>query len=349
MKTLIVYTNFGNGHKSAAYNISSQLEGDIFLHNTRRESSPRMTKLIEFLYEDVFLKRPENKILNFIYGFLYKLVNSSQLILDLFVVKTSNKRVRTLINKYDPDLVIFTFPQKIKTDKNVLVTLTDYSFDNCWFLGENYYYTVNDQKMKNDLVKKGAKKDKVFITGIPIKKEYDMENKSKEIKSILFNLGAKGYCNYNVLCNNIDALLSEGFLIEVMCGNNNDMFNNLNKCYGNKIVIYPFVNGVNKILEKNDLIVSKAGGLSITECIYATKPVILNSTQSLSGQEEGNLNFVLENKIGKVCKDKEISDCIKDLDKNEYLEMVKNIKEMKNNYKKLDIIDIVKEVNKNGK
>ncbi len=286
MKTLIIYTNFGNGHKSAAYNISSQLDGDIFLHNTRRESSPKMTKLIEFIYEDIFLKRPNNKVLSSLYGFLYKLVNSSKILLDLFVVKTSNRRIKNLINKYEPDLIIFTFPQKIKTDIDVLVTLTDYSFDNCWFLGEDYYYTVSNEKTKEDLIKKGARKEKVFLAGIPIKKEYDIENTSKDINSILFNLGAKGYCNYKTLCNNIETLLDKGYLVEVMTGHNNDLFNDLNKKYGNKIVVYPFVNGVDKILAKNDIIVSKAGGLSITECIYCTKPVILNSTQSLSGQEE---------------------------------------------------------------
>ncbi len=349
MRTLIIYTEFGNGHKSAAYNISSQLDGDIFLHNTRREASPKMTKFIEYVYEELFLRNSNNKIISSFYGGLYKLINSSQLILDLFVLKTSNKRIYNLINRYNPDLIIFTFPQKIKTDIDVLVTLTDYSFDNCWFLNEEYFYTVNNEKTKEDLIKKGAKKEKVFLTGIPIKSEYDLDNKVKEFKSVLFNLGAKGYCNFKDLCKNIDDLLKEGFLVEVMCGHNNDLFNKLNKKYTNKIVVYPFVNGVDKILEKNDIVITKAGGLSITECIYSKKPIILNSTQSLSGQEKGNISFVLENEIGKVSTVKNLSKTIKDLSNDEYLNMVNNMEKIKNNYKKLDIIDIVKEINKNEK
>ncbi len=349
MKTLIIYTNFGNGHKSAAYNIASNLEGEVFLHNTRRESSPKMTRFIEYLYEEFFLKNSKNKIVSSFYGFLYKLVNKSQLLLDLFVINTSNKRVNFLIKKYNPDLVIVTFPQKIKKDIPVLVTLTDYSFDNCWFLKESDFYTVNDQISKDDLVKRGAKKENVFITGIPIKSEYDMENDKKTIKNILFNLGAKGYCDYDVLVKNINKLLKNNFNVEVMCGNNFKLFNSLNEIFKNKIIVYSFINNVQEVLQKSDLVITKAGGLSLTECIYSKRPVIINSTQSLSGQEEGNLNFVINNQIGKVSKDKDIADVIIDLDDKQYLNFVNNMEKIKKNYKNLAIIDIVKEINKNGK
>ncbi len=348
MKTLIIYTDFGNGHKSAAYNIASQLEGDVFLHNTRREKSPKTTKLIEYFYEELFLKNASSKIISGFYGFLYKFLNSSQFILDLFVVKTSNKKIYELINKYNPDLIIFTFPQKIETDIPILITLTDYSFSNCWFLKKEYFYTINEEKSEEHLVKKGVKKENIFLTGIPTKKEFDKDNKVKKFKNILFNLGAKGYCDFDILCKNIDTLLKDDFLIEVMCGRNNKLFDKLNKRYGNKIVIYPFVNSVDKVLDKNHLVITKAGGLSIAECISSKRPIILNSTQSLNGQEKDNISFVLENGLGKVSNFKDIAKTIKELNDSEYINMVNNIDKMKNNYKKLDIIDIVKEISKNG-
>lgn len=348
MKTLILYTNFGNGHKSAAYNMASKIKGDVFLHNPRKEQHPLSTKFIEKTYEVVFLKNSQSKIVSKIYGFLYSFINKSNLLLNVFVKNTGNKRVKELIKKYNPDVIISTFPQKIKTDIPVFITITDYDYDTCWFLKKEDFYTVNTLNSIDALTFKGVNKENIYLSGIPIKEEFKMENNNTKVKNILFNLGAKGYCNYKVLCDNIDKLLLKDYNVEVMTGNNNELFLNLNEKYVNKIVVYPFIKNVSEVIKKSDLIVTKAGGLSLTECIYSSRPMIINTSQSLGGQEESNFKFILEKEIGLLAKNKDISECVLSIESDKYKNMVKNMMELKKEYEKYDIVSII-EGKVNGK
>ena len=70
-----------------------------------------------------------------------------------------------------------------------------------------------------------------------------------------------------------------------------------------KVVALGFVTRMAEYMVAADVLVSKAGPGTICEAAALALPVLL--TSYLPGQEEGNVDFVLENKFGSFCSDKD--------------------------------------------
>ena len=63
-----------------------------------------------------------------------------------------------------------------------------------------------------------------------------------------------------------------------------------------------------------DIIITKPGGMTVTECLALRKPLII--IKPIPGQEEGNANFLLKNNWAVICKkNKEINKIINSLTK----------------------------------
>ncbi|KAA8495127.1 Monogalactosyldiacylglycerol synthase, chloroplastic [Porphyridium purpureum] len=85
--------------------------------------------------------------------------------------------------------------------------------------------------------------------------------------------------------------------IVVICGKNKLLAAELRKLkVGVPMHVLEFVNNMHEWMRASDLIITKAGPGTIAEALICGLPVLLSSY--LPGQEEGNVHFVLENKIG---------------------------------------------------
>lgn len=60
--------------------------------------------------------------------------------------------------------------------------------------------------------------------------------------------------------------------------------------------IYPFVNNMPQLMDAADVIVTKAGPATVTEAAIAGLPMILSD--AIPGQEDGNVEYVIENNAG---------------------------------------------------
>lgn len=90
----------------------------------------------------------------------------------------------------------------------------------------------------------------------------------------------------------------------VICGRNKKLNMKLDK-YKEKnrlpIVIFGFTEEVPEIMDLCDLVITKGGPGAVYEAIAKDLPMIITSW--LPGQEEGNVELVLKEKLGKVEKD----------------------------------------------
>ncbi|MBP7072765.1 MAG: hypothetical protein KBB40_04620 [Clostridia bacterium] len=59
----------------------------------------------------------------------------------------------------------------------------------------------------------------------------------------------------------------------------------------NKLVVYGFVNNMHELMELSDCIISKPGGVSVSEILSREKPLVIFSP--LPGQEHENVEFLL--------------------------------------------------------
>ncbi len=89
--------------------------------------------------------------------------------------------------------------------------------------------------------------------------------------------------------------------IIVVCGNNQELYEEVlklkkEKDLKNRIMVLGFVKNIDKIMKISDVIVTKPGGISITEAMVCNLPIVIR--EYLPGQEEKNTEFLLNNNLG---------------------------------------------------
>ncbi|WP_352407658.1 MGDG synthase family glycosyltransferase [Acetoanaerobium noterae] len=89
--------------------------------------------------------------------------------------------------------------------------------------------------------------------------------------------------------------------ILVVCGNNQELYDEIlnlkkEKDYNNQIMVLGFVKNIDEIMKMSDVIITKPGGISITEAMACRLPIVIR--EYLPGQEERNTEFLLNNNLG---------------------------------------------------
>jgi len=96
--------------------------------------------------------------------------------------------------------------------------------------------------------------------------------------------------------------------------------------YNMPMKVFGFTDKVHELMAESDMIVTKAGPGTIAEALAMDLPIVI--TDWLPGQEEGNVEFVVKEDIGRVSKDPaKIVEIIKEMkDTDTFEEIKKNIK-----------------------
>ena len=94
--------------------------------------------------------------------------------------------------------------------------------------------------------------------------------------------------------------------ILVICGNNHDLYKEMmilkdEKDIQNQLEIYGFESDIHTLMKKSHVIITKPGGVSITEAMACSLPIVIR--EYLPGQEEKNKEFILNNNLGVYASD----------------------------------------------
>ena len=206
--------------------------------------------------------------------------------------------------------------------------ITDITAHEEWIAPETDKYFVGDVTTKNALLSKGISADKIAVTGIPVRQcfyqEYAEKNTSR--KEILIMGGGLGLIPS-----------SENFLqklsarrdvkVTVITGKNEKLRRSLEKKFPGVEVI-GYTDEVNRYMQRADLIVTKAGGITTFEAIAAKTPLYI--IKPFLEQEFGNAKYIEDHNIGRVLWDTavdEAADILKLIENKGLLDtMRKNMK-----------------------
>ena len=166
---------------------------------------------------------------------------------------------------------------------------------------------------KQKLISYGISKEKITITGIPIMphffKSYSDEelnilknkwNVNNNLTKILLMAGGAGVGNLDIIAKTILEKNNKVQLI-ALAGKNEETYNNLLKAqeiYHNKLISLKFTNEVHELMQISDLVLTKPGGLSTSECIAMKKVMLL--VNPIPGQEEHNAEYLESLGIAKL-------------------------------------------------
>lgn len=258
----------------------------------------------------------------------------------------NTKKLKKYVQNFAPDEIIcthFLAAQALKNLKeknslhfNLSVIVTDYDVHQLWVYPfvDNYFVPSHLAYLR--LIEKGVEQDKIYVTGIPIRpsfyESFDNEGIAKQFglelnkNTILIMAGGAGIGNLEELTQLV--LDSEPHAqVLTLCGKNQKTFEKVAKLKEKYSNCHPigFTSDVAKLMHFSQLVITKPGGLSTTECVTLEKPMLLISP--IPGQEEINANYFMSKGVASLALNTlQIKNCLYELIE------CKDIKRMQNNY-----------------
>ena len=354
---LILTASFGMGHKSVSNALKEQIETEykdvkIVIADILEIVNPKVKNLSSKVYAELTESHP------FVYNKLYDIkVNNKNNIIDNIFSNLYYKKFYEYILSENPKVIISTFPfcscivSKIKEeyniDINLITVITDVVDSWEWIYKETNKYLVPTNDIKDRLIGKGVDNQIIFVTGIPVKKEFinnDISLFVKDKNTVLIVLS--GIENFSKdLFNNLSE--NNEYNIKIVTGRNEKLYKKLSDYQYSKIEVYGYVNNLNQMMDESVYIVTKPGGVTIFEAINKELPlIVLNSN---IGQEKGNIEFIKQNKIGIIIDDLDNLPFVFDYLKNNpditnyYKRNIKRIKKTLN-YNRFVIDSVINEV-----
>ncbi len=322
MKIFIVHAPAGAGHKSAAFAIKDAFDKANTGHDVR---------VIDSLeYTNCFFRRSYVWGYNFMVSKATFLWSFSFYLTNFKPIRPLVRSVRRMVNfmngyrfyrfirKEKPDCVVsahFLATEIISNlkmsklyDGKLITVITDYGIHDFWVSSQVDIYVVASEYSKNGLIAKGIPAEKIRVLGIPVQEKFTHRRGRQEaahnlgLKEGLFTVliigGGLGVGPIPQMVETITST-SEPFQLIVVCGKNEVLHKQIEEITkGSKIPVklYGFTDNVNELMDASDVMISKPGGLSISEATVKGVPIIVNSF--IPGQEENNLMFLEKNGVG---------------------------------------------------
>lgn len=228
-------------------------------------------------------------------------------------------RFAKVIAGYNPDVIVCTHvfaaqmvdelkKRRKLADITSIGIVTDYTIHPYWEIVPQIQYIVTASELLTyRCERRGIHADRVLPFGIPVHPKFN-ENISREdaatqlginpaLPTILMMGGSMGYADN---LKNMQKILSLGFPLQVLCvcGNNKKQYLQMEKFvsqYDGTCIIHPygFVDNVDIMMSASDCIITKPGGLTISEALAKNLPMIL--VDPIPGHEERNAEFLTNN------------------------------------------------------
>ncbi|MBL7156857.1 MAG: glycosyltransferase [Candidatus Omnitrophica bacterium] len=315
---LLMYISKNSGHYHASHAIEKafhELSDDVETLNVDSfcYTNPILEKIVNKAYMEIIKKKPE------VWGYLYdnpRVVEKTQRLRDS-IHKYNSHKTKNLLDRFKPHAVICTqaFPCGIiadykKTHGSSLLlagVLTDYAPHSYWVYDSVDVYFVPSEETREKLISNGVSPDKFKLTGIPIESKFkkiiakdkiiDSLNLSPREPVVLVMGGSQGFGPIREIMNILNNLAIK-FQIVVVAGGNKKLYRYLKKHtlrFSKKTIVYGYTENIDELMGISSLIISKPGGITISEA--AAKGLAVLIIKPIPGHEQMNTDHLVENKI----------------------------------------------------
>lgn len=309
-KVFFVYTSAGAGHQKAAEAIYQYF----------KDNHPGCElKIIDLLdYAPVFFRLLYSKgyilLISKFPWLWYLLYRIAFFFANNFLVAYADYLMASdfikLLIREKPDIVVSThfltssiltvFKKKNPAQEIKLVSIiTDYNLHPLW-LGEGVYlYVAACDFVREELLRRSVMPDKIRVCGIPATEKFYRPQDRREIAqklgvdpaafTVLIITGAVGIGPIEEI---VMALSGEVQLL-VVCGKNKILYRRLTGLNLSLVRPFPLIDYVDELMSVSDVVVTKAGGLTITESLAKKLPMVFFS--NIPGLESSNARVLQEN------------------------------------------------------
>ncbi len=348
MKILILTASTGGGHKRAAAALEAKIkelspDTGVKVVDAMKVIGKAYDKTVCGGYHFMATKIPK------VYGECYKITDRKSVMYEAVMRSNtlmSNKLLDT-IDEFEPDIVLICHPfvttmisklrRQGKTDVKAISLITDYDAHRTYIVPNIDAYVLAEPQMAEKLEKVyGVEKELIYPLGIPIFDRFTQpfdkaeickrEGLDPSIPTVLLMAGSFGVTSVLDFYKSL-AQKQKNMQFIIITGRNIKLFAHLEKlidelCTQENTKLLYFVKNVEDYMHISDLIVTKPGGLTVTESLACSLPLAIYS--AFPGQERDNATFLLREKAAVMLDKKHGADeIIEILNDREKLENMK--------------------------
>lgn len=306
MKIIITYASVGSGHFKAGQSIYN------YFRQKNQDWQIQLIDILEttnFLFKTIYVRGYVFLISHalWLWSFAFCLTSVRALRpiikgIIFLIYRLNTKKFNKFLIQSSPDYVISThfLPSEIsgylkrnqKIKSKLLTVITDFGVHPFWICEGTDFYVAASDYTKEQLLIEGLPNESIKVLGIPVEQkfleQYDRNTLLKNFGltsdkfTILIVTGSFGIGPIEEIVD----LLHKDVQILAVCARNKRLYRRLkNKDYP-QVKVFGFVDNIHEFMAASDIIVTKPGGLTISEALSRESMPLFIST--IAGQEAEN-------------------------------------------------------------
>ncbi len=235
--------------------------------------------------------------------------------------KMTKDKMKAYVDGYDPDVIvcphifsaiIITEMKKdhmIRPGVKTYGIVTDFTLHPFWEYTQMDYFITASELMNFEVVRRGIPEEKILPFGIPVRECFNEKEDMQEVRArlglkdmltLLVVGGGMGFGDIPGMVEDLEKMEMAAQIV-VICGSNSRLKIKLEKYKAGlknsnkELVVLGYTTNINEYMDAADLLITKPGGLSISEALAKGKTMIL--MEPLPGVETFNLYFLLNNSL----------------------------------------------------
>ncbi|QJD86748.1 MGDG synthase family glycosyltransferase [Cohnella herbarum] len=314
-KIFILYARFGEGHWQAAsalqVSFAQQGNTEVKLIDLLAESHPVLNEVSRYVYNKSYQVLPQ------VYGWVYEATKGmkSDSLFASWLHSFGTVTLQKLVEQEQPDAIIHTFPilvlpyvsQRMGRKIPMFNVVTDFDLHFRWVHPDVDKYYVATEDIRKQLCDLGVDSHRVAATGIPIRPDFLAGSGTaahyglSPHKPIVLMIAAANASGSETaeLCRKL--ALRRETQVAVVCGRRQKLKDSLTDLFkaNRDITVLGYVDRIDELMGISACIITKPGGLTLSEAISAELPIVLY--RPVPGQERNNARYLQNKGAAVIC------------------------------------------------
>lgn len=319
MDVLILSSSYGAGHNAVSSAVAAAINEahpsvGVDIRDYFDFVSPQFNAVVRFTYIKSVRHTPA------LWGAFYDKLGEVDR--ESAVQRTLNKLGRrdllNFLSFHKPGVIVCTYPVQagvlstLRAEGKVMIpnmtVITDYVAHNQWIHPNVDLYAVPTDQVRDGLLERGIPSDRIAVTGLPVHPRFSRPAGKEAlarkfgldptIPTVLVMSGA--FPMLGGVYDAVKACLAIKRPVQVIlcCGHNKKLYADVKDDFGRdkRLKLFGFVDFVQELMEASDLVVSKAGGITVSEALVKGVPMVVY--KPIPGQEAANTEYLQRHGAG---------------------------------------------------
>jgi processive 1,2-diacylglycerol beta-glucosyltransferase len=313
---LILTTAFGEGHNAAARNLAKALplldaDRPVIVRDVFAEAYGPLYILVQRIYFLLINHFP------LVWGAFYSLLDRDKAAPKrVGIYKRGIRLLRRILEEESPSVIVSTYPgynlildhvhsgkaPHERPHRTVTVVTDSISINALWYRGHSDLYLVPNDLTADVMKKAGVREELLRITGFPVPPAFESLRGNRPSPDdshppkVLY-LANPGQKHAVEILGELAEI--EGITLSVACGRDEGLRAKMQAVASKletPLKIQGWLEDLPGIMASSHLVVAKAGGATVQECLAAGTPLVMS--QVIPGQEEGNAKLLTMSECG---------------------------------------------------